>query len=651
MSAKRATVDALSRALCPSIYGPLLPKAASFPLRSGTRGRVNPHQHETGPPSTCRAGQVRALHTSRPVAGPLARRERYPTWAAAPAPRAPKQVTEKKPPPAPATPAFPSWATKEPTVPRLVRYIGRALPDPEELPKPDQATSSDQGPHPVSATTLCESKSTLPPETASAATPVIYDALRKLRDGTDQAPKIRRLVRYLVEERGERPNVFMYEALLTANWDTATGSAGDMWEIYKEMRDRGLYPSPGWYHSALKLLAIHPDYLSRNTLLERMEQQGIELNDEGKCSVALGLLRDGQLEMALDYWDKMRDTGTQVPEWVSSIFIYVLVMRGFVDEAVQLVQQTLAMAGASSKALPLVVWSYLLDECSRSLHYEGTKLAWDKMVSPGAINPADGIALNVLSTAARHGDAALATAVIELLSNRDAKLGYQHYEPLLDAYVRDGRLAAAFRVLCIMSDAGVHPDRASTRSIFAALKEAPELADEAVKTLGDLQRVPVAAINVLLEGVAAATGGDMARTLDVYRQVRDLCQSGPNEHTFVLLLEGCDAAEPAVFLVSEMDRYSVRPTPAILDHLIRCFARDGNLDVALLYVDEMGRLAQSGAWMSERTLRAVVRRCYRDKNPKFFSLVAEAKRRGMRLDMEALGVGNGAGWKPEEVSL
>jgi pentatricopeptide repeat protein len=372
-----------------------------------------------------------------------------------------------------------------------------------------------------------------------------------------------------------------------------------------------------------------------------MEREEIELNDEGKCSVALGLLRDGQYEMALDYWDKMRDTATQVPEWVSAIFICVLMMRGFVDEAVQLAQQMLAMAGGSSKALSLVLWSYLLDECSRSLHYEGTKLVWDEMVSPGAINPADGIALNVLSTAARHGDAALATAVVEHLSKRDTKLGYQHYEPLLDAYVRDGRLAAAFRVLCIMNDAGVRPGRSSTRSIFAALKEAPELADEAIKTLADLQRVPVAAINVLLEGVAAQ--GDVTRTLDVYRHVRDLCQSGPSERTFALLLEGCDTAEPAVFLVAEMDRYSMRPTPAILDNLIRCFARDGSLDVALLYVDEMRRIAQSDTLMSERTLRAVAQRCYRDKNPKFLSLAAEAKRRGISLDWEALGVVNGAG--------
>lgn len=92
-----------------------------------------------------------------------------------------------------------------------------------------------------------------PPETADAPTPAIYEALRVLRSREGQSNKIRRLVKYLVEERGERPNVFLYEALVTANWDTATGSANELAEIYKEMRAAGIEPSPGWYHSALRV--------------------------------------------------------------------------------------------------------------------------------------------------------------------------------------------------------------------------------------------------------------------------------------------------------------------------------------------------------------------------------------------------------------
>lgn len=388
----------------------------------------------------------------------------------------------------------------------------------------------------------------------------------------------------------------------------------------------------------------------------------MELTDDGKASVALGLLRDGQNEMALDYWDNMRSAGTQIPEWLSATFVYVLVLRGFMDEAVQLFRQVLEMAKGNSNGVPLSLWSYILDECSRALHYEGTKLVWDEMVSPGKLNPADGIALNVLNTAGRHGDTVLATAVVELLSARDVKLGYHHYEPLLESYVHAGNMEFAFRVLGIMNDAGIQPDQPSTRAIFSVLKDSPGATEEAIRIIHSLGRVPVAAVNVVLEAVIAAS--DMAKTLDVYREVCDLCQSGPNHQTFALLLAQCRRAEQAVFLVAEMDRFSVRPSPPILDSLVRCFARDGNLGVALLYLDEMSRYATATAtatttaatapgsasssssslspssspppstWVSEATLITVLRRCYREKDERAFALVAEAQKRGMSVNMD-----------------
>lgn len=355
-----------------------------------------------------------------------------------------------------------------------------------------------------------------------------------------------------------------------------------------------------------------------------MKESNIALTDDGKFSVALGLLRDGQTEMALDRWDEMRRSKMQIPEWVSSIFFYALMMRGVVDEALQLFHEILEMAGDKPEGVPLILWSYLLDECSRNLHYEGTKFVWDTMVTPGMINPADGILLNVLNTAARHGDAALATTVVELLAAREARVGLHHYEPLMESYVQGGELESAFRVLCIMNDAGLVPDHSGTRPILAALRQTPELVDQAIDILSDLQRVPAAAINVVLEAhivntIAAAAAAiastsqttpetlsyldepnpntnpkpDMTSLLTLYRRLADLSISGPNEQTFLLLLDQCTHTQPAAALLSEMDRFAIRPTPAILRHLIRCFAHDGNLDVALGYAAELGRLSPS----------------------------------------------------------
>jgi hypothetical protein len=105
----------------------------------------------------------------------------------------------------------------------------------------------------VKAITVCQLDDGLPTKVLRATTPALYEALRSLRRYPKQGANIRRLVKYLVEERDERPNVFMYEALVVANWDTTTGSAADLTEIFKEIRTARLEPSQGWYHSALRV--------------------------------------------------------------------------------------------------------------------------------------------------------------------------------------------------------------------------------------------------------------------------------------------------------------------------------------------------------------------------------------------------------------
>ncbi len=85
-----------------------------------------------------------------------------------------------------------------------------------------------------------------------------------------------------------------------------------------------------------------------------------------------------------------------------------------------------------------------------------------------------------------------------------------------------------------------------------------------------------------------------------------------------------------------MDLYSIRPTPAMLDNLIRCFAYDGSLDMALLYLDEMSRFRASSPWLSRRSLAMLLNRCYKDKDARAHKVASEARKRGMVLGEDAL---------------
>ena len=60
-------------------------------------------------------------------------------------------------------------------------------------------------------------------------------------------------VRILVEERGEKPNLRLYDTLLLANADHEHGSASEVARILEEMKDKGLTPDSATYHAILRV--------------------------------------------------------------------------------------------------------------------------------------------------------------------------------------------------------------------------------------------------------------------------------------------------------------------------------------------------------------------------------------------------------------
>ena len=65
--------------------------------------------------------------------------------------------------------------------------------------------------------------------------------------------RIRDLVKTLVKERGQKPNLRLYDALLLANTDNRYGSAGEVARILDEVAVEGLTPDSATYHAALRV--------------------------------------------------------------------------------------------------------------------------------------------------------------------------------------------------------------------------------------------------------------------------------------------------------------------------------------------------------------------------------------------------------------
>lgn len=96
------------------------------------------------------------------------------------------------------------------------------------------------------------SSETPPPESWGALSiKELHDILRTVRDESGSYQKTIQLVQYLIKNRGERPNVRHFDALIRANADAERGSAEEVEALLKEMDKHGIIGDSGLYHSVL----------------------------------------------------------------------------------------------------------------------------------------------------------------------------------------------------------------------------------------------------------------------------------------------------------------------------------------------------------------------------------------------------------------
>ncbi|ORY65021.1 uncharacterized protein BCR38DRAFT_314822, partial [Pseudomassariella vexata] len=470
----------------------------------------------------------------------------------------------------------------------------------------------------------------------SIGTQTMLDTLRELQTLEQQYHSIAKIVHYLITKRREKPTAFLYECIIRANTDYKHGSAQIVADLLKEMETTGVLPTAGVYNAILDVLAIHPDYVLRNKVLKDMRQAWLTPTFNAHVSVAIGLLRDGQYEMALEKLEEMYQSGVPIPIWAYDTFIYTFGELGFSEEALMIMQHRLRDPEASDTGENL--WLVLLDSFSRDSFYEGVHYIWTRMVGPGKLTPSDGVVLNVLNIASRNGDVVMASSALKIFSMRGRKLDLHHFEPLLEIHAGQGDLRKAFITLCLIDKAGLQPDLSSTRVIYRLLRESPSEIEPALFCLRNLQlehRVPVAAFNVVLEAALQQHG--FKHGLDVYRSVRRICTAGPDTTTFNLLLSHCSVYKSLKFVMAEMQTLSIKMNQSTYDHAIRvCFLQKLR-DHAFSYLEQMQNdpAAESGGWwLNKGTALAFIRGCIFAEDARVQILLDGCKKRGLDVDEE-----------------
>src|SRR5690242_3488801 len=117
----------------------------------------------------------------------------------------------------------------------------------------------------------------------------------------------------------------------------------------------------------------------------------------------------------------------------------------------------------------------------------GTLHCWQHFQSISKVVIPEGLCLHILSTAAKHGDPALATSVFNALSKMEVQFGAQHFLPLIEAYTRCGDIQQAFIVIGIMRSSCLSPPQTSQlRFLVEKIGESAESLDEAFFILQDI---------------------------------------------------------------------------------------------------------------------------------------------------------------------
>ncbi|KAH8659178.1 hypothetical protein BGZ60DRAFT_382317 [Tricladium varicosporioides] len=470
-----------------------------------------------------------------------------------------------------------------------------------------------------------------------ASTHQIHDRLWQLKTAPDSFDAIVEAVRYLIMVRGEKPAITHYDALIRANCDAKKGSVVAVKRLLEDMREANIGPNSELYHAVLQVLAIHPDYLLRSQILEEMKQNWFGLSPDGWHFLIVGLIRDRQYEAAMDKFEQMQTDGIQVQPWLYDIFIFQLCEAGELDEAFKLL--TFRFDNHRKQIHPSV-WYYCLDKFSQAFHDKGTTFIWRYRVANGYLNPSDGICTNALNIAARFADPVLATSVVRLLSSRRTTLSLFHYEALLASYIGSDDMKTAFRIIGVIERAGFVPDSAMARPIFIRLTTSPELPPIAWEILKEQfesgHEVHTVVVNVVIEATIA--NGQFLEAMNFYKDLHNICKSGPNIDTFNVLLQGAEKAQNkdhAMFLASEMLALGVKADFLTYDRLIMICLREDDYEDAFNYLHEMIAVGKDkfengmkGWWVRCGTATELARRCIKEGDTRASHIIEGMRQRG-----------------------
>lgn len=351
--------------------------------------------------------------------------------------------------------------------------------------------------------------------------------------------------------------------------------------------------SQGEANYLYKVLAVHPDYLLRQEILTKMRDRWLTVSPLGWHFVAAGLLRENQIELALEHVALMERKDIFVQNWLHSIIIYTLCDHGEMDEVYKLMQARVEQGHDMTQQL----WMHVLIMAGNHDHYDMAHYVWRRMVELGYMHPLLPVCDDVLRMAAKAGDIDLANSVLQYLVQIGVALDRIRYERLVEAHVAVVDLYAAFETLCTMHEAQIPLADSSTERIMDYMIQSRVDRREVWQILKRLKnwkrKIPIESARVIVnlcEHDAHADPSVVDDAVGFYREFYTVCPEGADVRIYNALIRMCRIARnrtSGMFLVKEMASLGVIPNGATFESIILMCLDAGNFRSGFLYFQDL----------------------------------------------------------------
>lgn len=324
-----------------------------------------------------------------------------------------------------------------------------------------------------------------------------------------------------------------------------------------------------------------------------MRDRWLTVSPAGWHFVVAGLLRENQIELALEHLESMERKDTVVQNWLHSIFIYTLCDHGEMDEVYRLMRSRVEQGRDMTPQL----WMHVLMTAGSRDHYAMAHYVWRRMVELGYMNPLIPVCNDVLRLAAREGDTELANSVFRYLVEGGMPLESGQYERLVETHVAAGDLPTAFKTLCTMHETQIPLADSSTDSILAYMIQSKVDRREVWQMLKRLKNekrtVPINAVRVvadLCEHDAQSDPSVVDDGVGFYKELYTVCPEGADVRIYNTLIRMCRTArnrESGMFLVKEMASLGVIPNGATFESIILMCLDAGNFRSGFMYFQDL----------------------------------------------------------------